>query len=72
MVDPAARIDSSVTIGPYSVVGPDVTIGAGTEIGPHCVIDGMTTIGRDNRFYRFAPLAACRRTRSTQARRPGW
>ncbi len=56
VVDPAARIDRSVTIGPYSVVGTDVTIGAGTEIGPHCVIDGVTTIGRDNRFYRFCSI----------------
>ncbi|HTK02653.1 MAG TPA: acyl-ACP--UDP-N-acetylglucosamine O-acyltransferase [Bordetella sp.] len=56
VVDPAAEIDSSVVIGPYSVVGPRVSIGAGTEIGSHCVIDGFTTIGRDNRFYRFCSI----------------
>ena len=56
VVDPAAEIDSSVVIGPYSVVGPQVRIGAGTEIGSHCVIDGATTIGRDNRFYRFCSI----------------
>lgn len=56
VVDPAAEIDSSVVIGPYSVIGPQVRIGAGTEIGSHCVIDGVTTIGRDNRFYRFCSI----------------
>jgi UDP-N-acetylglucosamine acyltransferase len=56
VVDPAAEIDSSVLIGPYSIVGPNVRIGANTEIGPHCVLDGVTTIGRDNRFYRFCSI----------------
>jgi acyl-[acyl-carrier-protein]--UDP-N-acetylglucosamine O-acyltransferase len=56
IVDPAAQLDEGVVIGAYSVVGPDVRIGAGTEIGPHCVIDGCTTIGRDNRFYRFCSI----------------
>jgi UDP-N-acetylglucosamine acyltransferase len=56
VVDPAAEIDSSVVIGPYTIVGPKVRIGAGTEIGSHCVIDGVTTIGRDNRFYRFCSI----------------
>ncbi|ALM83145.1 acyl-ACP--UDP-N-acetylglucosamine O-acyltransferase [Bordetella sp. N] len=56
VVDPAAEIDSSAVIGPYSVIGPNVRIGAGTEIGPHCVIDGVTTIGRENRFYRFCSI----------------
>ncbi|ARP86897.1 acyl-ACP--UDP-N-acetylglucosamine O-acyltransferase [Bordetella genomosp. 9] len=56
VVDPAAEIDSSVVIGPYSIIGPQVRIGAGTEIGPHCVIDGITTIGRDNRFYRYCSI----------------
>jgi UDP-N-acetylglucosamine acyltransferase len=56
VVDPAAQIDSSVVIGPYSIIGPQVRIGAGTEIGSHCVIDGVTTIGRDNRFYRYCSI----------------
>jgi UDP-N-acetylglucosamine acyltransferase len=56
LVDPAAEIDSSVVIGPYAVVGPNVRIGAGTEIGSHCVLDGFTTIGRENRFYRFCSI----------------
>lgn len=56
VVDPAAEIDSSVVIGPYTVIGPNVRIDAGSEIGPHCMVDGLTSIGRDNRFYRFCSI----------------
>ncbi|BCO27992.1 acyl-[acyl-carrier-protein]--UDP-N-acetylglucosamine O-acyltransferase [Rhodoferax lithotrophicus] len=58
LVDPAAELDSSVTVGPYTVIGPHVKIGAGTTVGPHCVIEGHTTIGQDNRIFQFASLGA--------------
>jgi UDP-N-acetylglucosamine acyltransferase len=40
IVDPAAELDSSVTVGPYTLIGPHVKVGAGTTIGPHCVLEG--------------------------------
>ncbi|WP_311220624.1 MULTISPECIES: acyl-ACP--UDP-N-acetylglucosamine O-acyltransferase [unclassified Acidovorax] len=58
IVDGAAVIDGSVSIGPYAVIGPHVRIGAGTTIGAHCVIEGRTTIGADNRIFQFASLGA--------------
>lgn len=58
LVDPAAELDSSVTVGPYTVIGPHVRVGAGTTIGPHCVLEGHTTIGRDNRIFQFNSLGA--------------
>ena len=58
IVDPAAELDSSVSVGPYAVIGPHVRIGAGTKVGPHCVIEGRTTIGRDNTFYQFGSIGA--------------
>ena len=58
IVDPAAELDSSVSVGPYTVIGPHVKVGAGTTIGPHCVIEGHTTIGRDNRIFQFNSLGA--------------
>jgi UDP-N-acetylglucosamine acyltransferase len=58
LVDPAAELDSSVTVGPYTVIGPHVKIGAGTTVGPHCVLEGHTTIGCDNRIFQFASLGA--------------
>jgi len=58
IVDPAAELDASVSVGPYAVIGPKVRIGAGTTVGAHCVIEGRTTIGRDNRIFQFASLGA--------------
>jgi len=58
IVDPGAELDSSVTVGPYSLIGPHVRVGAGTTIGPHCVLEGHTTIGRDNRIFQFNSLGA--------------
>jgi UDP-N-acetylglucosamine acyltransferase len=58
LVDPDARIEAGVSIGPFSVIGAQVEIGAGSVIGPHVVIDGPTRIGRDNRIFQFASVGA--------------
>lgn len=58
LVDSRASIDSSVSVGPFTVIGPHVRIGAGTTIGPHCVIEGHTTIGAGNRIFQFTSLGA--------------
>ena len=57
-VDPSAELDSSVTVGPYTVIGPNVRVAAGTTVGPQCVLEGHTTIGRDNRIFQFCSLGA--------------
>lgn len=56
LVDPKAELDSTVTVGAYTLIGPHVKIGAGTSIGPHCVLDGHTTLGESNRIYPFVSL----------------
>ena len=58
VVDAAAEVDDSVSVGAYTIIGPQVRIGAGTTIGAHCVIEGRTTIGRDNRIFQFNSLGA--------------
>ncbi len=58
IVDPAAELDDSVSVGPYTVIGPHVRIASGTTVGPHCVIEGRTTIGQDNRIFQFNSLGA--------------
>ena len=58
IVDAKAELDSSVTVGPYTVIGPHVKVGAGTSVGPHCVIEGHTTLGRDNHIFQFNSLGA--------------
>ncbi len=56
IVDPSARVGANVTIGAFSVIGPDVEVGEGTWIGPHVVINGPARIGRDNRIHQFSSL----------------
>ena len=56
IVDPRAELDSSVEVGPYSIIGPDVRIDAGTRVGSHVVIKGPTTIGKHNQIFQFSSL----------------
>ena len=58
LVAAGAELDADVTVGPFSVIGPEVRIGAGSVIGPHVVIDGHTSLGRNNRVFPFASLGA--------------
>ncbi|MGM9481177.1 acyl-ACP--UDP-N-acetylglucosamine O-acyltransferase [Roseateles sp. NT4] len=58
LIDPSAELDSSVTVGAYSLIGSHVKIAAGTKVGPHVVIEGHTTIGRDNSFFQFSSIGA--------------
>ena len=48
LIDPLAKIDDGVTIGPYSVIGPEVEIGKNSIIHSHVVIEGPTKIGKNN------------------------
>ena len=50
------RLGNNVSVGPWSIVGPDVTIGDDCEIGPHVILRGPTTLGRGNRIYQFATV----------------
>jgi len=39
-------LDSDVSIGAYTLIGPRVEIGSGTSIGPHSVVENNTRVGR--------------------------
>ena len=58
LIDSRAQMAASVSVGAYTLIGPDVIIDEGTSIGPHCVIEGRTRIGRDCRVFQFASLGA--------------
>jgi UDP-3-O-[3-hydroxymyristoyl] glucosamine N-acyltransferase len=45
-IDPTARLEEGVTLGPGAVVGAGASIGAGTFIGPNAVIGPGVSIGR--------------------------
>ena len=56
IVDPKAKIASSVNVGPYSIIGPNVEIGEDTDINSHVSIAGNTKIGKNNKIYPFASI----------------
>ena len=56
IIHPHAQVSSSVTVGPYSLIGENVELGAGTEVMSHVIIDGHTRIGKNNRIFPFASI----------------
>jgi UDP-N-acetylglucosamine acyltransferase len=56
VIDPKAKLHSSVKVGPYSVIGANVEIDENTEIQSHVSIVGETKIGKNNKIYPFASI----------------
>lgn len=56
VIDTKAKLAGSVSVGPFSVIGPEVEIGEGTVIGPNVVIKGPTKIGNHNKILQFTSL----------------
>ncbi len=56
IIHPTAELDSSVEVGPYSIIGAKVKIAAGSHIANHVTINGPTSIGKNNRIYQYASL----------------
>ena len=56
VIDDGAELADGVSVGAYSIIGPDVAIGENTLIGSHVVIKGHTRIGRENTIHQFASL----------------
>ncbi|MEN8374421.1 MAG: acyl-ACP--UDP-N-acetylglucosamine O-acyltransferase [Gemmatimonadota bacterium] len=56
ILDPAAKLGAGVSIGAYSIVGPDVEIGERTAVGPHVLIERDTVVGADCTLAKGAVL----------------
>lgn len=56
IVDPRASLAEGISVGPWSMIGPEVEIGAGTVIESHVVIRGPSRIGRENHIYQFSSV----------------
>ena len=56
IIDASAELDSSVEVGPYSVIGANVKIDAGTRVAGHVIINGPTTIGKNNQIFQYSSL----------------
>ena len=58
IISSKAKIDSSVSVGPFSVIRDNVTIVANTKIGSHCVVEGNTTIGESCEIFTGAVVGS--------------
>ena len=56
IIDPKAKLDKDVKVGPYCVIGPNVEIGENTSIQSHVSISGNTKIGKGNKIYPFVSI----------------
>lgn len=56
VIDSSAKIARGVSIGPFSVIGPDVEIAEGTKLGSHVLVAKNTRIGKNNLIYDFASI----------------
>lgn len=56
MVDSRARLGRDVSIGAWSVIGPDVEIGDGTAVAHSTTISGHTKIGAGNQIGPYVSI----------------
>ena len=56
IIDPKAKLDDDVTIGPYCVIGSEVKIGSGTILESHVILKGNTKLGKKNHLYQFSTV----------------
>ena len=56
VVDPAARLGAGVTVGPFSLIGPEVTLADGVEVKSHAVVTGWTEIGAGTVIFPHATV----------------
>ncbi len=56
ILDPAARIACTATVGPFSVVGAGVELGEESEVMSHVVLQGPARFGKRNRFFPYASV----------------
>ena len=58
IIHDGCEIDQNVSIGAYSIIGPNVKIGKNSKIHSHVVIHGNTTIGLNNEIFSFSVLGS--------------
>lgn len=56
IVEPGAKLEEGVRIGPFCVVGKDVSLSESVELVSHVAVAGRTTIGPRTRIFPFASI----------------
>ena len=58
IIDKNCKLESSVEVGPFSIIGKEVKIGNNVKILSHVVIDGDTSISDECEIYSFASIGS--------------
>ena len=58
ILNKGCEIGKNVSIGAFSIIGPNVKIGDNSKIHSHVLIDGNTTIGLNNEIYPFSVIGS--------------
>lgn len=56
IIDKNAQLGNNVSVGPFSIIGPDVILGSGVNVHSHVVIEGHTHIGENTEIYPFSVI----------------
>jgi UDP-N-acetylglucosamine acyltransferase len=56
IIETGAKIGDNVSVGPYSIVGPNVELCNGVELLSHVVIWGNTTVGANSQIFPFSSI----------------
>ena len=56
IIDPKAKVDEAVEIGPYCVIGKGVKISSGTILESHVILKGNTRLGKNNHLFQFSTV----------------
>ena len=56
IIDPSAEIAEGVSVGPWTIIGPQVKIDTGTVVASHVVIKGPCRIGKNNQIFQFCSI----------------
>ena len=56
VIDPSAKLEKDVSVGPFSIIGCGVKIGPGTVIGSHVLIEANTIIGNACKIFQGASI----------------
>ena len=56
IIEKGAQLGDGVSVGAYSIVGPDVVLGDNTIVESHVVINGHTTLGENNHVFPYAAI----------------
>ncbi|HMN36277.1 MAG TPA: acyl-ACP--UDP-N-acetylglucosamine O-acyltransferase [Hyphomicrobium sp.] len=56
IVEPGARLEAGVKVGPFCIVGSQASLGEGVELVSHVAVAGTTSIGARTRIFPFASI----------------